>query len=133
MRISTMPKDSPHFDPKAIEQAGRTLDRAKERLKLALEAVEGIEPPTLIPIRTVDEGVELLGGTAVVGRLTGATMQQVSDWKRDGFFATNTFHILREALAEIGYYATPALWRMKERGPKGPAVQSVKDSRGRGK
>lgn len=88
---------------------------AKAALQEALKALDALEkPPALKPLKTTSEGIDLLGGTAEMSRICGATMQQVSDWRASGYFSPTTYYLLRPEFEKIGYEATPRLWRMKE-------------------
>jgi len=71
-------------------------------------------PPALVPLKSVDEGIELLGGPTKLAEYLGLKQHTVSGWKDDGFFATNTFYALRPRFEALGREATPRLWRMRE-------------------
>lgn len=53
--------------------------------------------------------IAAIGGNQAVAALTGRKTQHVTNWKSDGFPA-DTFLILTEALAKLGYRASPELW-----------------------
>jgi hypothetical protein len=56
--------------------------------------------------------IAALGGNQPVAELTGKKTQHVTNWKSDGFPA-ETFLILKDALAKLGYRASPELWGIK--------------------
>ena len=55
------------------------------------------------------EIIAIMGGNQPVAKLTGRKTQHVTNWKKDGFPA-DTFLILTDALARLGYRASPELW-----------------------
>jgi hypothetical protein len=73
-------------------------------------------------LQTTDEVIEALGGTVAVGKLTGRYSQQVSQWRRHGFFPSTTYTEMQAALARIGQTAPPALWRMGQKQRAGHPV-----------
>lgn len=95
------------------------IRRLRANLRTALEQVERLDRDTpLHPLPSVAFAIdELLGGTAKTARLCEVSMQTVSDWKRDDFFATNTYELLRHRIMAKGYEAPPRFWRMKEQAP----------------
>lgn len=63
------------------------------------------------PLASTSAVIDALGGTAAVARLTGRSMQAVSNWRERGFFTAPSFEPITKALAEQGLRAAPALWR----------------------
>lgn len=60
--------------------------------------------------------VEVLGGVPVVQRLTRAKHRQaVDEWLRLKRFPANRYHIMTEALAELGFEAPPRFWGQIEK------------------
>jgi hypothetical protein len=62
----------------------------------------------LLPVWTVDDIVETLGGPTAVGRLTGQPASGVCNWKRPGQSARippKYYFIIKVALEDRGYYA----------------------------
>jgi hypothetical protein len=53
-------------------------------------------------------------GEKAIRDLTGRAANNVSNWKADGVFPSNTYKVLTDALAAKGYTAPPDLWRMIE-------------------
>lgn len=106
--MTTPPRKRPEHETK--------IRRLRASLRTALEQVERLDRDLpLQPLPSVAFAVdELLGGTAKTARLCEVSMQTVSDWKRDDFFATNTYELLRHRIIAQGYEAPPRFWRMKE-------------------
>lgn len=66
-------------------------------------------------LKTMDEVLSQLGGTAAVMALTGIrTEQAVSEWKRRGMFAARYYVVMTQALAGLGLAADPKLWGQAE-------------------
>jgi hypothetical protein len=63
------------------------------------------------PLQTTSEVIQALGGTAKVAKLTGRSMQAVSNWKDRGFFTASVYLAITDALARENMCANPALWR----------------------
>jgi hypothetical protein len=63
------------------------------------------------PLQTTSEVIDALGGTAEVAKLTGRSMQAVSNWRGRGFFTASVYLTITEALARKSMSANPALWR----------------------
>ena len=63
-------------------------------------------------VKSAREAIEAMGGNQAVAALTGKKTQHVTNWKKDGFPA-NTFLILTDELARLGYRASPKLWGIK--------------------
>ena len=60
----------------------------------------------------VEEVIKALGGNAAVRRLTGATSQQLYNWKLRGF--PSRFHpLITEALQRVGKEADSAIWAVE--------------------
>ena len=55
------------------------------------------------------EIIAAMGGNQPVAALTGRKTQHVTNWKSDDFPA-DTFLIMTDALAKLGYRASPKLW-----------------------
>lgn len=53
------------------------------------------------------------GQNAAIKQITGASDQEVSNWKRRGWAPSNTFLQFSAALSEAGATAPRALWRMR--------------------
>ena len=63
------------------------------------------------PLATTSEVIDALGGTAAVARLTGRSMQAVSNWKERGLFTAAAYEPISRALSEIGKRAHPSVWK----------------------
>jgi hypothetical protein len=63
------------------------------------------------PLATTAAVIDALGGTAAVARLTGRSMQAVSNWKDRGLFTAAAYEPISRALAEIGRRADPSVWK----------------------
>ena len=63
------------------------------------------------PLQTTSEVIQALGGTAEVAKLTGRSMQAVSNWRSRGFFTASVYMAITDALARDNKCANPALWR----------------------
>ncbi len=63
------------------------------------------------PLRTTSAVIDALGGTAAVARLTGRTMQAVSNWRDRGLFTAAAYEPISRALEEIGRAADPRVWK----------------------
>ena len=66
-------------------------------------------------LQTADDVIDALGGTSATSRLTGASIQAVSNWRATGRLPANTFIILSKALKRIDARASPSLWGIMER------------------
>jgi hypothetical protein len=64
-------------------------------------------------LHTVDEVIDALGGTAVTARLTGRSLQAVSNWRFAKRLPADLFLLLSRALSEKGATAPPSLWGME--------------------
>lgn len=62
-------------------------------------------------LRTTAAVIDALGGTAAVARITGRSMQAVSNWKQRGLFTATAYEPISRALTQIGKEAHPAVWR----------------------
>jgi hypothetical protein len=58
--------------------------------------------------------MDALGGNVAVAEITGRTPKAVSNWRKFSSFPSNTFVILKSALALKGYIAPDKLWSMAE-------------------
>ncbi len=58
--------------------------------------------------------MDALGGNTPVAEMTGRTAKAVSNWRKFSAFPSNTFVILKSALALRGYTAPDSLWNMVE-------------------
>lgn len=65
------------------------------------------------PLETAAEVFAALGENPGVIAITGATPQEVSNWKSRGWFPSNTWLQFEEALRAIGLTASRKLWRMR--------------------
>lgn len=63
------------------------------------------------PLDTTSAVIDALGGTAAVARLTGRSMQAVSNWRERGFFTAPSFNAINGALSDRKLIAAPSLWR----------------------
>ena len=63
------------------------------------------------PLQTTSEVITALGGTAEVAKLTGRSMQAVSNWRSRGFFTAASYMTITDELARRSMCANPALWR----------------------
>lgn len=92
------------------------ITEVQRELRAALAKIEQLgASPDLVELTTVDEVIErVYKSQAELARRCDVSRPTVADWKRQGFFATNTFKIMSEDLAEKGYTAPLSLWRMKE-------------------
>jgi len=65
-------------------------------------------------LKTVDDVVDALGGTAKVARLIEGSQQSVSNARASGRLPPTTFVVMTDALAKISCEAPAKLWSMKE-------------------
>jgi hypothetical protein len=63
------------------------------------------------PLATTSEVIDALGGTAAVARLTGRSMQAVSNWRERGRFTAAAYDPITKALSDIGRRAHPSVWK----------------------
>lgn len=68
----------------------------------------------IVDLATADEVIAALGGRGEVAKLVGVTPTAVSNWNKQGRFASNTYALMIDALNARGRTASPALWGMKE-------------------
>jgi hypothetical protein len=47
-------------------------------------------------------------------KLACTTAANVSNWRAAGRFPSNTYVLFRTALMDLGFYAPPSLWGMRE-------------------
>jgi len=66
-------------------------------------------------LKTVDEVIDALGGTAKVAAMVDRSPQAVSNWRADNRIARHFFVLMSAALEQIGFTADPALWGMSVR------------------
>lgn len=55
--------------------------------------------------------IDALGGTAQTARLTGRSMQAVSNWRERGSFPAETYPPITNALSDLGRAADRGLWK----------------------
>jgi hypothetical protein len=66
-------------------------------------------------LKTVEEVISELGGFRAVAELTGRpSISAAPNWKLRHSFPTNTYAVMKSALAEKGLTAPGALWGMPE-------------------
>lgn len=65
-------------------------------------------------LKTSDEVIDALGGTARVAELTHRLPQSVSNWRKAGRLPSDTFLIISGALKSKGMAAPPSLWGIVE-------------------
>ena len=63
-------------------------------------------------LTTVKAVLEVLGGYAVAGKMTGRSDQAAWNWTVQHTFPSNTYVVMTTALADAGYEAPPSLWGM---------------------
>jgi hypothetical protein len=69
----------------------------------------------MTPLFDFDSVVRALGGPTAVGRLTGNLGQAVCNWRSQrGLFPAKHYFVMREALAEKGFYAPISLFGFTE-------------------
>lgn len=68
----------------------------------------------LLDLDTTGGLIKLLGGPAEVARLTGRKIQQVNQWRVQGWFSPETFLVMSTALAARGVHPSPRLWRQTQ-------------------
>ena len=68
----------------------------------------------MVELRSTSEVMDVLGGNGAVAEMTGRTAKAVSNWRKFSSFPSNTFVILKSALALKGQIAPDALWSMTE-------------------
>lgn len=65
-------------------------------------------------LSTAGEVMDALGGNAGVAKLTNSTLKAVWNWRKDNYFPSDTFVVLKCALADRGIDAPASLWGMRE-------------------
>jgi len=65
-------------------------------------------------LRSTEQVIDALGGYHAVIRMTGATPQVVSNWKKFKTFPSNTYTLMQGALARVGKSAPDSLWGMRK-------------------
>ena len=65
-------------------------------------------------LTTIDAVIAALGGRVPAGRLVGVGPTAVSNWKKAGRIARNTYPIMMDALRRGDMTAPASLWGMKE-------------------
>jgi hypothetical protein len=68
----------------------------------------------MVELKSTSEVMDALGGNGAVAEMTGRTGKAVSNWRKFSSFPSNTFVILKSALALKGFIASDALWAMTE-------------------
>lgn len=68
----------------------------------------------MVQLKTTSDVMDILGGNTIVAEITGRSAQAVSNWRKFSTFPSNTFVILKAALAVKGYIAPDSLWGMTE-------------------
>ena len=63
---------------------------------------------------TLSDVIDALGGNTAVARLTGSTLQAVSNWTQFGRFPAKTFLVMANALRRKRKTADAGLWGMLE-------------------
>ena len=64
-------------------------------------------------LRSTEQVIEALGGYHAVIKMTGATPQVVSNWKKFKTFPSNTYTLMQRQLARVGKQAPDSLWGMR--------------------
>jgi hypothetical protein len=65
-------------------------------------------------LKTSGTVIDALGGNQAVMKLACTTAANVSNWRAAGRFPSNTYVLFRTALMDLGFYAPPSLWGMRE-------------------
>jgi DNA-binding transcriptional regulator YdaS (Cro superfamily) len=65
-------------------------------------------------LNSVDEVIEVLGGTGAVASLVGMSSPAVSNWSKRGRISHRSSMIIRDALAALGKEAAPSVFGFKE-------------------
>lgn len=68
----------------------------------------------MVELNSTSSVIDALGGNAPVGEMTGRTAKAVSNWRKFSAFPSNTFVILKSALAVKGHTAPDGLWNMAQ-------------------
>lgn len=63
---------------------------------------------------TATEIIDALGGTSAVADLTGSSATAVSNWRAVNRLPSNTYLVIKDALARLGRVAPDHLWSMRE-------------------
>ncbi len=66
----------------------------------------------MVELTTAPEIMDVLGGNQGVASLTGSAPSAVSNWRAFNRFPSRVYIVMTKALADLGYIAPPALWRM---------------------
>ena len=82
--------------------------------------------PTMTFHKTATEIIDILGGTSAVADLTGSSATAVSNWRVVNRLPSNTYLVIKDALARLGRAAPDHLWSMRE-----PPVERRKRKRER--
>lgn len=65
-------------------------------------------------LKTVNDVIEKVYGTgANLARRLDVSLVTISDWRKEGRFASNTFVVMNDDIAAANCTAPPYLWRMK--------------------
>jgi len=67
----------------------------------------------MITLRTASTIIDVLGGNQSVAEITASKATAVANWRYSNDFPSNTYVALQAALAERGYTAPDALWKMR--------------------
>lgn len=65
-------------------------------------------------LHTFDDVVNALGGTTLVGQLTGRSVQSVCNWRRRGVFPARLYVLMKRRLDARGVYAPEHLWDFED-------------------
>lgn len=76
--------------------------------------VNNVESMLIRALTNADQVIDALGGTSAVAALTGRGLSAVSNWRKSGRIATETFLIFDAALKAKSCKASPALWGLPE-------------------
>lgn len=63
------------------------------------------------PLADTGAVIKALGGTYAVSQIFGCRMQNVSNWKKSGYFPPETFETFSRELVNRGLTALLSLWR----------------------
>jgi hypothetical protein len=70
--------------------------------------------PIMTLHETATEIIDALGGTSAVADLTGSSATAVSNWRAVNRLPSNTYLVIKDALARLGRAAPDHLWSMRE-------------------
>lgn len=63
------------------------------------------------PLADTGAVIDALGGTYAVSQIFGCRMQNVSNWRKSGYFPPDTFETFSRELVNRGLTALLSLWR----------------------